>query len=254
MTNSTTTPIPNAVIEKVRAAQFQVQEAVDCFRAAEAEGLHERMADEDNADPGSLAGLMKRRIFYALPCLEEALTALTDAIAATQPNESPEDKAFADHIEDTSYGFADPDFDVGAANDDYMPKMHEARRFIKSNPQTTRQILDEVSATQPTELGKSGEDEKLIADLEREADGLETCSIELGKKPITNPVTLLRIAAKRIQAAPPEPRNGWQWVPKEPTQKMVTCGKITSDFGDGSFRSPQEIYKAMLAAAPKEPI
>lgn len=47
--------------------------ALGCFNAAYAEGLHDRLAEVDDSEPGSLPGLVRRRLLYAIPTLEQAL-------------------------------------------------------------------------------------------------------------------------------------------------------------------------------------
>lgn len=61
-------------------------------------------------------------------------------------------------------------------------------------------------------------------------------------------------ALRRLVAAvpaSPEPREGWQWVPKEPTFEML---EAAADAYDGSSFRESRMYKAMLAAAPRAPV
>lgn len=47
------------------AIRKEVAEVLGCFEAAEAEGLQERLAEADDFEPGSLAGLVRRRLLPA---------------------------------------------------------------------------------------------------------------------------------------------------------------------------------------------
>lgn len=57
-------------------------------------------------------------------------------------------------------------------------------------------------------------------------------------------------AALAAQPAEPVAPDGWVKVPVEPTAKMVDQGVKWEHFQ--SYKSVREIYRAMLAAAPKE--
>lgn len=54
-----------ALQETVRAYEDALDEVQGCFAAAYIEGLADRMAEQDNKDPGSLTDLIQRRVLYA---------------------------------------------------------------------------------------------------------------------------------------------------------------------------------------------
>lgn len=51
----------------------------------------------------------------------------------------------------------------------------------------------------------------------------------------------------------PHRHQDWQLVPVEPTEEMISTFKEAFVLGFADKRMATEIYKAMLAAAPKEP-
>ena len=55
------------------ALREALEEVIGCFKAAYAEGLHDKLMEIDNPEAGSLTGLITRRL---LPALEIAETAL----------------------------------------------------------------------------------------------------------------------------------------------------------------------------------
>jgi hypothetical protein len=67
-------------------------------------------------------------------------------------------------------------------------------------------------------------------------------------------IAVINSAPQPPAAAVPE---GWQWVPKEPTAQMYEAGsnaghvRQTRDGSNHEFVNPDDVYAAMLAAAPK---
>lgn len=67
-----------AALAQVARLRGALEIIVGCFDAAVIEGLYDRMAEQDNQDPGSLHGLIARRILHAEPVARAALTETAD--------------------------------------------------------------------------------------------------------------------------------------------------------------------------------
>ncbi len=71
----------DAALAQVARLRGALEIIVGCFDAAVIEGLYDRMAEQDNQDPGSLHGLIARRILHAEPVARAALTETADTPA-----------------------------------------------------------------------------------------------------------------------------------------------------------------------------
>lgn len=78
----------DAALAQVARLRGALEIIVGCFDAAVIEGLYDRMAEQDNQDPGSLHGLIARRILHAEPV---ARAALAETAATPAPAPSPAD-------------------------------------------------------------------------------------------------------------------------------------------------------------------
>jgi len=74
----------DAALAQVARLRGALEIIVGCFDAAVIEGLYDRMAEQDNQDPGSLHGLIARRILHAEPVARAALAETADT-PAPQP-------------------------------------------------------------------------------------------------------------------------------------------------------------------------
>ena len=71
----------DAALAQVARLRGALEIIVGCFDAAVIEGLYDRMAEQDNQDPGSLHGLIARRILHAEPVARAALAETADTPA-----------------------------------------------------------------------------------------------------------------------------------------------------------------------------
>lgn len=108
-------------------------------------------------------------------------------------------------------------------------------------------LTNAIAATQPTETGKSAVSP--FYEYTAELMGLKYDTIGEKAEKINEVVNRIQTEARM---SPPEPRNGWVWVPKEPTEAMLKRG-ICFLHADEHIPSLLGAYTAMLAVVPQLP-
>lgn len=111
--------------------------------------------------------------------------------------------------------------------------------------------IRELSATQPTGTGKSAEEwaEKIFFN-EPDYKGYDRKNVYLVQ--FDSLVDFIRRIQVDARTSPPEPRNGWQLVPCEPTEAMAAAGQNEQKAFTPNIRKNDcmQIYKVMCAASP----